>query len=284
MNKGDKQITDWVKLQKVTLNGQDLQQFKYDWDQCLAGLAVQPSDDQLKIFFLLQIEQLPVQHEFMIEYKIWCANMRPTDRSMQELYDKVDSFLANRLEKRNREKILAESLPHLGLTQAQKAKKVGGNDGKNDGKKITGTCYSWQNYGECKKHALGKCPYDHSPKLKNTGKDQNKNGKGKGKGKGKNGKSQSKAPAAGAASPRNSKESGTKVELDLSKLCQNHLKGKCTKGANCKYHHNEPCKFHHSGQCTEGDKCPFPHVIGSAKAATPAPKAAAKAGAAPGSI
>ena len=46
---------------------------------------------------------------------------------------------------------------------------------------------------------------------------------------------------------------------DPKLLCQNYLKGKCTKGKACTYHHNGPCSFHKKGICNKGDKCVFSH-------------------------
>ena len=271
INEGDKQITDLVKLQRVTLGGNDLQQFKYNWDQCLLNLTVQPPEEQLKIFFLLQLEQLPIQHEFTMEYKIWCADVRATDRTYEQLSDKVDDYLLKRNEQKNRQQILGQSLPDLKLN-AKSAKAAGGGGATN------GPCYGWQNYGECKKPG---CKYDHSPALKNTGgkgKGKKGLGKGKSKGKGKGGKSNA-SQKGGAGTPRNNGAERTKVVTDLAQVCRNHLQGKCKAGSACKYHHNEPCKFFPLGTCSYGDKCPFPHVATNARAATaaPAPKATAKA-------
>ena len=66
----------------------------------------------MEIFFIFQFEHLLVRHGFAIECKVWCSDIRPTDRTNQQLYDKADRFLANLLEKRDREQILAESMPN----------------------------------------------------------------------------------------------------------------------------------------------------------------------------
>ena len=74
---------------------------------------------------------------------------------------------------------------------------------------------------------------------------------------------------------------------DPKLLCQNYLKGKCTKGKACTYHHNGPCSFHKKGICNKGDKCVFSHhdsaaqpgMVGAGNSDTvsPAAKAAAAA-------
>ena len=74
---------------------------------------------------------------------------------------------------------------------------------------------------------------------------------------------------------------------DPKLLCQNYLKGKCTKGKACTYHHNGPCSFHKKGICNKGDKCVFSHhdpaaqpgmvAAGNSDAVSPAAKAAAAA-------
>ena len=82
---------------------------------------------------------------------------------------------------------------------------------------------------------------------------------------------------------------------DPKLLCQNYLKGKCTKGKACTYHHNGPCSFHKKGICNKGDTCVFSHhdsaaqpcMVGAGKPddaganpkATAEPNAKAKAGA-----
>ena len=82
---------------------------------------------------------------------------------------------------------------------------------------------------------------------------------------------------------------------DPKLLCQNYLKGICTKGKACTYHHNGPCSFHKKGICNKGDKCVFSHHdsaaqpgmagagkpsdVGPNPKATAEPKAKAKANA-----
>ena len=258
----------------------NLQQFKYNWDQCIMTLSAKQPDDQLKTLFLLQLDQLPLQHEFTIEYKIWSSQVRPTERTITELCDFVDKFLSQKVEKRNREQILSEACPEFKL----KAKQAGIN--VQTGEKSP--CYAWRNYGNCKRHESGNCPWTHLSKDKHSTPKGDGKGSDKGKGKGKKGKgkgakngSQRSPSAGGGGTPRNT-EVRRKIVLDMSLLCQKHLKGQCKAGGTCKYHHNEPCKFYSLGTCSHGDKCPFPHVSPNSKAATPkaAPKAKAKAKAA----
>ena len=74
---------------------------------------------------------------------------------------------------------------------------------------------------------------------------------------------------------------------DPKLLCQNYLKGKCTKGKACTYHHNGPCSFHKKGICNKGDKCVFSHhdsaaqlgvvAAGNSDNVSPKPKSSAAA-------
>ena len=133
-----------------------------------------------------------------------------------------------------------------------------------------------ENYGKCDGLKAGTCQYTHLPQDKGPGKGKGKDKGGKGLGQG--GKSTGKSKT-GSGSRENSRER-TKVVTDLALVCRAHLAGKCTKGNQCKYHHNEPCRFHAAGTCKAGDKCPFPHVGLAAQAAlqedAPAPKAKPK--------
>ena len=67
----------------------------------------------------------------------------------------------------------------------------------------------------------------------------------------------------------------------LKDVCQNFLRGKCTKGKDCKRWHNKTCKHFAAGQTcplgsfAEGGKCPFPHFqLPMAAANVVSPKAA----------
>ena len=61
---------------------------------------------------------------------------------------------------------------------------------------------------------------------------------------------------------------------DVSLLCKNYLKGTCTKGKACKYHHNGPCLFHKKGNCKRGADCVYSHHA-EATAAAAAPQLSA---------
>ena len=125
------------------------------------------------------------------------------------------------------------------------------------------------------KYQLGTCPYLHNPTDRGPGKGKGK-GKDKGVGQTGNAASKSKDKSGSRAESRERQQ----VATDLALVCRNHLQGKCTKGDQCKYHHNEPCRLHAAGTCKADDKCPFPHVGLAAQAAlqedAPAPKAKPK--------
>ena len=133
--------------------------------------------------------------------------------------------------------------------------------GKGTGKDKDGNqqvCFAWRNAGVCARKDAGTCNYAHPQNLKNTGRPADDKGKGKG---GK--RSSSTQSRGGQSGGKGQGQPGTprggKAVTDPKLLCQNYLKGKCTKGKACKYHHNGPCSFHKKGICNKGDKCVFSH-------------------------
>ena len=145
-----------------------------------------------------------------------------------------------------------------------------GNKGnKGTGKDKNGepqVCFAWRNNGVCPKKDAGTCVYIHPKDQKGKGKPTGKKGKGKdGKNRAASNSSRTSNGGAGggkgAGTPR-----GKKVVTDVALLCNNYLKGKCTHGDKCKYHHNGPCIFHKKGNCTRGDDCVFSHHVPAAAA------------------
>ena len=72
MSDKDKSMTDTARLQKVSLNNGDIQQFVYKWDGNLLQMKKRPADDELMNLFTLQFEwHLPETHEFYVEWLLW---------------------------------------------------------------------------------------------------------------------------------------------------------------------------------------------------------------------
>ena len=150
--------------------------------------------------------------------------------------------------------------------------------GKTKGKGKDGkpqVCFKWRDTGKCENKDNGTCQYHHPS-------DQ----KGVGKGKGCNNCKRSNTPSRQSGKGKDqggrggrSASPGKKTISDMSKLCNNYLKGKCKYGDKCKYHHNGPCRFFQKGSCTKGDECIFGRD-NAAVAAAPAtvPPAAAQNG------
>ena len=274
MNVKDKEMTDTARLHKVTLQNGDIQQFIYRWDEMLALMTRRPTDDDLMNLFVLQFDvHLAKQHEFYVEYLFW-YNRPATDttRSYEGLWTLVHDWVRRKKETKNRKEALKDHFP--GIVRHDATPK---GNGKGKGKDKNGNpqvCFAWRNTGTCTRKDAGTCLYAHPEDAKNTGRP-----KGDSKGGGKKGKSKGK--------PGGGKGSGSlrgKTITDAAKLCKNYLKGKCTKGDKCTYHHNGPCRFHAKGSCTKGDACIFSHHEApkpGAVAAAAAPKASAKPGARP---
>ena len=150
-------------------------------------------------------------------------------------------------------------------------------------------CWKWLKQGKCELHETGRCPHEHLPSKKGVGK-----GKGKGKGSkgGKGGKTKGKTKSKeGKGKPtgksgKGKGDSGKKRVYDRKKVCLEHNKQNCHKGASCPKHHNPPCPKLMAGEnCEFGEQCLFPHwnvapqqgkAQGKAQAAVGQTKAEAK--------
>ena len=65
INEIDKAMTDSARLQKITLQNGDIQQFVYRWDEMLSVMTKRPTDEHLMNLFVLQFEaHLSKTHEF----------------------------------------------------------------------------------------------------------------------------------------------------------------------------------------------------------------------------
>ena len=201
-------------------------------------------------------------------------------RNYDGLWKLAHDWIRRKKETKNRREALKDTLPHA-------ANQVKG--GKGTGKDKDGNpqvCFAWRNTGVCARKDAGTCIYAHPNNMKNIGKPA---GEQKGKGKGKDCKRSSSTQSRGGLGGKGQSQLGTprggKVVIDPKLLCQNYLKGKCTKDKSCTYHHNGPCAFHKRGTCNKGDKCVFSHHDPAAQPALavaggsnnePSPKAAAK--------
>ena len=239
----------------VPLIGDNLQLFKHHWDTHIMHMYERPTDDFMYMLMLLQLDaNLNRDHDFYMDYALW-KKLPQSERTYTTISTLIDTFLAEKLQQKNRRAVLADALPGIDAKNVQsKAKK--GKDKKGKGKGVDesqGQCFSWLNHGECANQHNG-CRWKHDPAFKGAWKDGSaKQPKGK-KGKGKDGKDKS-----GKGKSRQPSPDRRNVVTDMSKVCQLYLKNKCTAGAACKLHHNEPCKHHATGDCKKGAACPFPH-------------------------
>ena len=56
MDKFDKEMTDTARLNKMSVQNGDIQQFVYKWDEMLSLMTTRPSDDHLLKIFGLQLD------------------------------------------------------------------------------------------------------------------------------------------------------------------------------------------------------------------------------------
>ena len=115
INPQDRAVTDLAKLRSVLLSSSDLQGFKYEWDTMTQNLSEPQFDEILKFYFLLQLDKMPKNSEFGIQYTIWCAKTKAISRTHVEISEFVDTFLESKRETNNRKAILGEALPKLDL-------------------------------------------------------------------------------------------------------------------------------------------------------------------------
>ena len=257
----DRNLTDTAKLQSLSLKDGDLQQFIFKWDLQLTRTLKRPTDEDLLNLILIQLETcLKKDHEFYQEYYFWTLlpETNPV-RNYAGLTEMIHAWVDRKTSSKMRHEALkgqGVSIPGVNYIYPVNESKIG-RDSKEQ------TCFSWRDHGKCSKFEAGTCQYKHPKDQKGKGKADKSKGKDKGKGKdGKNkqgdGKRRSTSAPPRTTSTRTASPRRPAV-TDMGKVCRLYLKNSCTKGANCKYHHNDPCKFLAAGKCTKGDDCPFPH-------------------------
>jgi len=276
MDKFDKEMTDTARLNKISFQNGDIQQFVYKCDEMLSLMTTRPSDDHLRKIFGLQLDSnLAKTHEFYVEY-LFCYKKPPTDpeRTYEGLWKLVKEWIRRKQELKQRNTALKDHVQGIAGTFRP-------DKGKGTGKDKDGNhqiCFAWRNTGVCSKKDAGNCQYDHPKDAKGTGRPS---GGKKGGGKGKDGKrsssQQSRTGKGGAGGGDRSASPRRVTVTDRDKLCKNFLKGKCNLGDKCKYHHNGFCTFHKKGTCNKGDDCVYSHHDPKpAASAVATPKAAAK--------
>jgi len=273
MNEKDEHMTDTARLHTISLSNGDIQQFIYKWDEMLSLMSRRPADDDLMNLFVLQFDvQLAKNHEFYVEYLFWYN--RPADdptRSYDGLWTLVHDWVRRKKDTKNRKEALKDHIPNLSTAISAKALAADkGNKGNTGtGKDKNGepqVCFAWRNNGVCPKKDAGTCVYIHPKDQKGKGKPTGKKGKVKdGKNRAASNSSRTSNGGAGggkgAGPPR-----GKNVVTDVALSCNNYVKGKCTHGDKCKYHHNGPCIFFKKGNCARGDDCVFSHHVPAAAA------------------
>ena len=279
MNEKDKHMTDTARLHKITLANGDIQQFIYKWDEMLSLMTRRPPDDDLMNLFVFQFDvHLAKNHEFYVEYLFW-YNQPATNatRSYEGLWKLVHDWVRRKKDTKNRKEALKDHVPGLsGQVTTPKglaADKGGKGKGKGTGKDKNGepqVCFAWRNNGICPKKDAGTCNYTHPKDQKGTGKPSGKKG-GK-DGKQRSASTSSRTSKGGAGGGKGSGSPRKKTVTDVALLCKNFLKGKCTNGDKCKYHHNGVCIFHQKGNCKNGDACVFAHHTPAAAATVEPPK------------
>jgi len=175
-------------------------------------------------------------------------------RSYEGLWELSHDWIRRKKETKHRREAFKDTLPGVAACQNN------GKGGKGTGKDKNGdpqVCFAWRNTGVCARKDAGTCIYAHPMNMKNIGKPAGDKGKGK-DGK-RSSSTQSRSGKGGKGQGQPGTPRGGKAVTDPKLLCQNYLKGKCTKGKSCTYHHNGPCSFHKKGTCNKGDKCVFSH-------------------------
>jgi len=231
-----------------------------------------PDDDLMNLFVLQFDVNLPKDHEFYVEYIFW-YNRPATDatRTYDGLWALIHDWVRRKKDIKNRKEALKDHLPGLAGTYEKTPKGKGKGKDKHGDPQV---CFAWRNTGKCTKKEDGTCVYAHPNSAKGIGKPDGKKGKGDGK---RSSSTSSRTSKGGAGGGKGSASPRKKTVTDLSLLCKNYLKGTCTKGKACKYHHNGPCLFHKKGNCTRGDDCVYSHHDNAvAAAAAPSPTAADK--------
>jgi hypothetical protein len=223
----------------------------------LSLMTKRAADEDLMNVFVLQFDvHLAENHEFYLEYVCWYNRLADdTTRSYEGLWTLVHVWARRKKDTKNRREALKDHLPGLARDITPTGKGKGTGKDKNGDPQI---CFAWRNHGACAKKDAGTCIYTHP----NDAKGKGKHGGGKKAGDGKGGKrssSQSRTGKGGAGGGARPASPGRKVVTDKALLCSNFLKGRCSKGGKCKYHHNGICNFHKRSNCTRGDDCVFSH-------------------------
>jgi hypothetical protein len=239
-----------------------LLEFRDSWDEFLAGMEREPTDDVLETMFRDKIkDNRCISHDY--ENYIRAEKGSPM-KSYQFLYDAVDSYLSRKLKELNRAQIRKENTEgrkgdtrnDRGRSRERPAtpaptktkKKKGDGKGKDrnrtpprkdprtrrdshspgKGNPKRGVCYLWKNRGKCEKHDKGECPYKHEEKDKGT-----------------NSRSSSPKDRKGRGDSKGRKGSG-KGDRSLSKgrdrksiPCHFFLRGKCLRNEKCEFKHDE---------------------------------------------
>ena len=278
----EKQMFNMWDLSQVHLHNDDLVRLKTDWDSCLDNINKRPDDEELESMFS---HQLSLSLKLADLYAIYTRDvlMGNREKSYTYLYDLLKKFLEHaRMEQvRNahlRSRSGGKGIPPLLLGTQTESPPKGGR-----------CCFEWARTGKCRKGNA--CPYSmyHTPELAGSqagkaGGKGKKGKKGKGKGKGKKGKggndgwssnrssnggSRADSPARGGSSsgtpgtPRNNRRNyrGTAPNGQKNRpICNDYMKGACTRGSACSYTHPATCKFFRNGTCTMGDQCAFRHL------------------------
>ena len=226
-----------------------------------------PEDDDLQNLFVLQYDMhLPRTHKFFVEWLLW-FNRAADDpvRTYEGLWELSHDWIRLKKESKNRRDCLKDHFPGAAFPSLK--------GGKGTGKDKNGqpqVCFAWRNTGICKKKDEGSCVYAHPADQKNTWKPSGTKRKGKSKdGKQKRSSSTQSRGGKGDGRGKSTDTPRGKAVTDPKLLCQNYLKGKCSKGNACTYHHNGVCSFNKKGLCNKGDKCVFSHHDPPALAAKP---------------
>ena len=259
-------LYDVSDLMNVRIRGDNpgwkqLQDFRDSWDETLAGMENEPSDDILEPMFRDRIKDCRnISHDYETYIR---ADKGTPQKSYQFLYDAVDNFLLRKLRENNRYDVQKKNKDHgrsdrhnsrsrPAAPAAQKDKKKGkkqprGNSrgsGKRDSstesnrrltsKQKGGACYTWKNTGKCEKHEKGDCGYSHKEEERGINK---KNGRGRSKSSGSSSSSKSNK-SKGRGKGKKGKRSPTPPADRKKTTCTFFIRLKCTKGEDCEFKHD----------------------------------------------
>ena len=268
-------IYDLSDLLRVNIRGdqgwKSLLDFRDTWDETLAGVENEPSDDILEPIFKDRVRECKcIAHD----YENYIRAPKGSDiKSYLFLYDAVDSFLTRKLKEQNRSQIRNDSKDgkrndnsekrgrpkERNATPAPKAggkgrgNKRGGSKGKpkkgdqsprssvSPSRRINGkqksSCYTWKNTGRCEKHEKGECNFEHKEEEKGSGGSRSPGSSQGGKrgrdgSKGRKGKGKGGKKGGGSGSRS---ESASRDKKDVA--CYFFLRCKCMKGKDCDFKH-----------------------------------------------